>query len=95
MAIFVFFFKMVAAAMLNLQNMEILGLGLRRLKYATMPNFALTGQTVTEIWRFFDLAKTAAIRHLGFVMSVFGPPTKGIWWSLSLCTILSESMQQF
>jgi len=27
----------------------------------------------------------AAVRHLEFVLRVFGPPTKGIWWSLSLC----------
>jgi len=26
-------------------------------------------------------------RHLGFVMRVLGPPTKGIWWSLSLSKI--------
>jgi len=33
------------------------------------------------------------VRHLGFVMRVWGPPTKGIWWSLSLCKIWLESMQ--
>ena len=37
----------------------------------------------------------AAVRHLGFVMPVWGPPTKGIWRSLSLCKIWLESMQQF
>jgi len=42
------------------------------------------------IFRFF---KMTAVRHLGFVMCVFGPPTKGIWWSLSLCKIWLESMQ--
>jgi len=31
-----------------------------------------------------------AADHRGFV---FGPPTKGIWWSLSLCNIWLESMQ--
>ena len=29
---------------------------------------------------------------LEFVMRVFGPPTKGIWWSLSLYKIWSESI---
>jgi len=29
----------------------------------------------------------------GFVMRVWGPPTKGAWWSLSLCKICLESMQ--
>ena len=29
--------------------------------------------------RFF---KMAAVRYLGFVLRVLGPPTKSIWWSL-------------
>ena len=37
--------------------------------------------------------KLAAVRYLGFVMRVSGPPTKGIWWSLSLSKIWLESMQ--
>jgi len=37
----------------------------------------------------------AVVHHLGSVMRMFEPPTKGIWWSLSLCTICLESMQQF
>ena len=57
------------------------------------PNFVAIGPTVADIWRFFDFSKMAAVRHLGFVMCVFGPPTKGIWWSLSLCKIWLESMQ--
>ena len=40
----------------------------------------------------FDFSKIAAVRHLGFVMRVWGPPTKGIWWSLSLCKIWLDSM---
>ena len=30
-------------------------------------------------FRFF---KMAAVRHLGFILRVLGPPTKSIWWSL-------------
>ena len=41
----------------------------------------------------FRFSKMAAVRHLGFVMRVWGPPTKAIWWSLSLCKIWLESMQ--
>ena len=37
--------------------------------------------------------KMAVVRHLGFVVWVFGPLTKGAWWSLSLCKIWFESMQ--
>jgi len=33
--------------------------------------------------------------HLGFVVHAFGPPYKNIWWSLTVCKILLESMQQF
>ena len=57
----------------------------------SVPNLAKYGKC--EIWRFFDFSKMAAVRHLGFVMRVWGPPTKGIWWSLSLCKIWLESMQ--
>jgi len=86
---------MAAAAILDFQNLRILAM--RRLKRVkvryTMPNFASIGQTVAEIWPFFDFPKMAAIRHLRFVMSVFGPPMKGIWWSLSLCKIWLELTQ--
>jgi len=42
-------------------------------------NFLLIGQTVGEISRFFDFSfKMAAVRHLGFVMWTFGPPTASI-----------------
>ena len=41
-------------------------------------------------YRFF---KMAAGRHLGFVLRAFGPPTKSICWSLSLCKIWLESVQ--
>jgi len=58
----------------------------------TMPKFLAIGQTVAEIWRFFYCSKMAAVRHLGFVMRVFGPPTDSIWWSLSLCKIWLQSM---
>jgi len=60
------------------------------LNCVTVPNFVNIGQTEAEIWRFF---KDGGRRHLEFVMCVFGPPTKGIWWSLSLCKIWLESMQ--
>jgi len=30
----------------------------------------------------------AAVRHLGYVMRVFGPLMKGIWWSLSLQNVV-------
>jgi len=79
------FFKMAAATILDFQNVEILGVGMSRgSDCSTEPNFESISQMVAEIWRYFDFSKMAAVRHLGFVMSVFGSPTKGIWWSLSL-----------
>ena len=42
------------------------------------------------VLRFF---KMAAVRHLKFVLGVFGPLTQNICWSLSLCKIWLESVQ--
>jgi len=56
-----------------------------------VPNFVTIGQTIAEIWRYFDFSKMAAVRHLGFVLRVFGPPIKSTWWSLSLWKIWLES----
>ena len=43
-------------------------------------------------FRFF---KMAAVSHLRFALRVFGPPTKSICWSLSLCKIWLESVCGF
>jgi len=40
-----------------------------------MPNFVEIGQAVAEILQFF-ISKMAAVRHLGFVVRIFGSPTK-------------------
>ena len=58
-------------------------------------NFVAIAQTVAEIWRFFDFCKMVAVRHFGFVMRMFGAPTKGIWWSLSLCKIWLDRYSSF
>jgi len=44
---------------------------------------------------FWDIFKMATLSHLGFVISMFGQPTKSIWWSLSLHKISLESMHGF
>jgi len=46
---------------------------------------------------FFDFSRwrLAAVRHLGFVMRLLGPPMKCSWWSLWLCTIWLESALWF
>jgi len=38
---------------------------------------------------FFEMA---AVRHLGFVGRLLGPPEKTTWWSSSLCEIWLESL---
>ena len=44
-----------------------------------LPNFVPIGPTVDEIMAIIWLFKMAAVGHLGFVVCVFGPPTKSIW----------------
>jgi len=38
--------------------------------------------------KIFQLFKMAAVRQLGFVWGLFGPPTMSTWGSLSFCKIL-------
>jgi len=40
-----------------------------------LPNFVAISQTIADIWRFINFFNMAAVRHLGFVMRVFGPFT--------------------
>ena len=95
MAIFRFF-KMAATAILHFHNVGILGSeGSRGSKCATMPNFVTIGQTVADIWRFSNFSKMAAVRHLGFVVHLIGPPTNSTLWSLSQCKVWLKSALQF
>ena len=48
-----------------------------------VPNLVEIGHTAAEIRLFLDFSKIAAIRRLGFVVCVYGPPTKGSWLYLS------------
>jgi len=41
----------------------------------------------------FRLFKIVAVRHLGFVIHLFGPPTKRIRWYLSFCKIWLQSVR--
>jgi len=87
------FSKMVVAAIFDFRNFKILMVRrVTAVKLRQFTYFVVIGQTVTEMWKFFDFSKMAAVRHVGFVMCVFGLSTKGIWWSLSLCNIWLESI---
>jgi len=85
--------------------------GRRHLGFSTLRNFndrigirvklrhraKFRGDQLNRCWDMpiFRLFNMAAVRHFGFAMRVFGPPTKGICRSLLLCKICLESMQQF
>jgi len=72
-------FKMAAATILDLQIFIILTVGtLKRFTLRYVPNVLVIGQTFAKICRFFHFSNMVAFRHLGFVMRVFGPHTKGI-----------------
>jgi len=68
------------------------GLQLRGSVCVIVRNFVAIRQTVPETWGVFDIFQMATVRHLGFVTSTSGQPTKRIWWSL-LYKISLESMQ--
>ena len=88
------FFKMAAAAILDFWNFKFFTGGtVKRIELhhsaKLRQNHSNRGWDIT----IFDFSKMAAVRHLGFVMRVWGPPTNCIWWSLSLCKMWLESMQ--
>ena len=88
------FSKMAAAAILDFKIFEILMVGtVKRVELHHRAKFCRNRQIAAEIWLFFDFSNMAAVRHLGFVMSVFRPPMKSIWLSLSLCKIWLQSMR--
>ena len=67
------------SAILDFQKFVILtARTLRGPECVTMPNFVQIGQGVAEISPFSIFFKMAAVHHLGFVICVFGPPTKCI-----------------
>jgi len=85
---------MVAATILGFLTLYIFNdTNCQEGRTASLPNFVEMAQTAAEIWRFFRFFKMAAVRHLEFVMRVWGPPAKGVWWSVSLCKIWLEWMQ--
>jgi len=56
----------------------------------------LCGWGVQPLLRYDDFSiskKMAAVRHLEFVLRMFGQSMKSICWSLSFCKILLESVQ--
>ena len=86
-AIFLWFFKMAAAAILGvLKIRNFSGLSPVRGQFAS--SCKISSKSVNRLRRYGDLMgffKMAAVRHLGFVGRALGRPTKTTCWSLSLC----------
>ena len=59
-----------------------------------VPNFAAIGRTVAD-YSDLTIFKMAAVRYLGFVTRMFGPPTKIICGHSSMCKIWLDSVQCF
>jgi len=77
---------MAPAIILNFQNFKFLPAHTLEWPICViLPYFIKIGQSIAEIWQIFLFFKMAAVRYLGFVVSVFGPPMISTWWSLSLC----------
>ena len=81
------FFNMAASAILEFWNLKFLTVWtVKRIELRLQAKFRQNrlncSQNITIFFYFFS--KMAAVRHLGFVMRVSEPPTKGFWWSLSL-----------
>ena len=83
-------FKIAAAAILDFQKCEILTVGRRYVDI--MHHSAKFHQNRLNGCGHSTAFQMAAVRHLGFVGRVLGPPTMNTWWSLSLCKIWLESM---
>ena len=85
---------MAAAAILDFQKFKILTVD--SLLEADMRHLAKFHQNRWNGRRDMVInvfLKMAAVRHLGFVGRLLGPPTMTTWWSLSLCLICFKSMQ--
>jgi len=87
---------MAAATILDFLNFEILMVSTAK-RVSVHHRTKFRGDRSNHCWdmAIFRLFKVVAVCHLGFLVHVFGPPTKGIWWSLTMCKIWLESMQHF
>jgi len=84
---------MATAAILDFRNFSFLTVGtVKTVELHQHAKFRQNRSNRDQDMAIFQFFKMAAVRHLGFVMRVWGLPTKGIWWSLSLRKIWLELM---
>ena len=84
MAIFRFFIVYFGLSKFQIFN------GLNGQECPTASSCEISSKSLEPRLRYGDFSffsKMAAVRHLGFVMRVLRPLTKGIWWFLSLCKL--------
>ena len=75
-------------------NLEILTAGsARRGQYAS--SCQVSCRSVKPLWKYSNFLIFKDGGHFASVLHLFVPPTKSIWWSLSLCKIWLESVEQF
>ena len=85
MAVFQFF-KMAASAILDFKKLKFSTDGfVQRADVHQRAKFCADRSNVCGYMANFRFFKMAAVRHVGFVLRVFEPPTKSICWSLSPC----------
>ena len=85
------FFKLATATILDFWI--LLTTGVQRVKMHQHAKFRQNRSIGCEDINIFWFFKMATVRHLGFVLGIFGPPTVSTWESLSLCKIWLWSMQ--
>ena len=88
-----FSFKWRPFAILHFKKLEILTDGPVRKSNASPSQISYRSVKPLRRYGRFSIFKMAAVRRLGFVLRVFGPPTESICWSLSLCKIWLKSLQ--
>ena len=80
--------KMADAAILDFLNRKILLVSVvQTVETHQHAKFFQNRSIGCEEIKLFQFFKMAAVRHLGFVWGIFGPPSVSIWGSLSLCKI--------
>jgi len=57
-----------------------------------VPNFVQIGQTIADIWPFFDISWWQPTAILDLLYACLDHPRSVFWWSLSLCKIWFESV---
>jgi len=78
---------MLDTIILDYRNFHILLAGGSEGQDASPCQISLKSVTPLQSYHNFSIFQNDAVCHLGYVWDIFGPPTKGTWWSLSLALL--------